>query len=192
MDQDHFNLIKKNFGYCASWAVWSNESDKPKSNVGDLSILDPLINKNLFSILKTDIVFVGLNFSHEKEMKAFANFHDDRPQSQDYKIRFALQNTRFWGAYMTDIIKSFPEKSSEKMMVYLKNNKQFEIENCKLFLEEMNLLKTENIKIIAFGNDAYSIIKKNFKDKFKIVKAKHYASYINREEYRKFFENLDF
>jgi hypothetical protein len=53
---------------------------------------------------------VALNFSRTIENKAFVNFHDKRPQSQDYKIRYAFRNTEFYGAYMTDIIKGFEEK----------------------------------------------------------------------------------
>ena len=52
---------------------------------------------------------VGLNFSRAIESVPFINFHDKRPQGQDYKIRYAFKNTQFQGAYMTDIIKNYEE-----------------------------------------------------------------------------------
>ena len=184
MNELDFDKLKGRFGYCGSWAIWSKPSDTPKSNVGDLSLLNPDLNKNLLNEINSNIVFVALNFSRETTKEDFANFHDPRPMSQDYKIRYALQDTKLWGGYMTDIIKDYPEKSSNKMMSFLKKDKTIEKDNCKLFLEEMDLLKSNNPKIIAFGNDAYLILTRNFKDKFNIIKVPHYANYINKEKYR--------
>jgi len=184
MNELDFDKLKGRFGYCGSWAIWSKASDTPKSNVGDLSLLNPDLNKNLLNEINSNIVFVALNFSRETTKEDFANFHDPRPMSQDYKIRYALQDTKLWGGYMTDIIKDYPEKSSNKMMSFLKKDKTIEKDNCKLFLEEMDLLKSNNPKIIAFGNDAYLILTRNFKDKFNIIKVPHYANYISKEKYR--------
>ena len=184
MNELDFGKLKSRFGYCCSWAIWSKASDTPKSNVGDLSLLNPDLNKNLLNQINPNVVFVALNFSRETTKEDFANFHDPRPMSQDYKIRYALQDTKLWGGYMTDIIKDYPEKSSNKMMSFLKKDKTIEKDNCKLFLEEMDLLKSNNPKIIAFGNDAYLILTRNFKDKFNIIKVPHYANYINKEKYR--------
>ena len=91
---------------------------------------------------------------------------------------------------MTDIIKNFPEKSSSKMMSFLKNNKKLEIENCQIFTEELSLLKSHQPKIIAFGNDAFSILQRNFENKFDIMKVPHYANYINKEKYRELLLSL--
>jgi hypothetical protein len=184
MNKLDFDKLKSRFGYCGSWAIWSKASDTPKSNVGDLSLLNLDLNKNLLNQINPNIVFVALNFSRETTKEDFANFHDPRSMSQDYKIRYALQDSELWGGYMTDIIKDYPEKSSNKMMSYLKKDSTIEKDNCKLFLEEMDLLKTNNPKIIAFGNDAYLILTRNFKDKFNIIKVPHYANYISKEKYR--------
>jgi len=184
MNKYDLDKLKSRFGYCGSWAIWSKASDTPKSNVGDLSLLNSDLNKNLLNEINSNIVFVALNFSRETTKEDFANFHDPRPMSQDYKIRYALQDTKLWGGYMTDIIKDYPEKSSNKMMSFLKKDKTIEKDNCKLFLEEMDLLKSNNPKIIAFGNDAHLILTRNFKDKFNIIKVPHYANYISKEKYR--------
>ena len=44
--REKFDFIKDKYAYCASWAIWSDEDEKPKSNIGDLTILDPDSNKN--------------------------------------------------------------------------------------------------------------------------------------------------
>ena len=49
-----FNKLKSRFGYCCSWAIWSKASDTPKSNVGDLSLLNPDLNKNLLNQINPD------------------------------------------------------------------------------------------------------------------------------------------
>jgi hypothetical protein len=190
MNEKDFYSIKKKLGYCGSWAIWLEVKDTPKSNMGDLSLLDPSINKNLLNEVNPNIVFVALNFSRETVMEDFANFHDARHISQDYKIRYALKGTKLWGGYMTDIIKNFPEKSSSKMMLFLKKDKKLEIENCQIFTEELSLLKSHQPKIIAFGNDAFSILQRNFENKFDIVKVPHYANYINKEKYRELLLSL--
>ena len=72
IDSRKFEYIKKNYGYCASWAVWSEAGSKPKSNVGDLSILYPRKNKTLYSKLKPDVVLPGLNLSRGSIKNHFA------------------------------------------------------------------------------------------------------------------------
>ncbi|MBF0226760.1 MAG: hypothetical protein HQK76_15005, partial [Desulfobacterales bacterium] len=110
-DKVRFELIKERYGHYASWAVWGNEGTRPKDNIGDLSIFDLTYNPNLLKQLKTNIIFVGLNISRKVE-NPLSNFHDSRPVSMDYKIRYALKNTPYYGGYMTDIIKDFEQKIS--------------------------------------------------------------------------------
>ena len=178
-----FNYIKENYGNVGSWAIWADEGDKPKSNIGDLTILDSDINKNLLSQLNPNVVLVGLNISRNIKVP-LANFHDKRSGSNDFKIRFAFRGTPYWGGYMTDIIKDFEQKISGKMISYLKNNKQFEEENVEMFLQELADIGANNPTLIAFGNDSYNILKRNFNYKFKILKVPHYAKYISKEKYR--------
>ena len=35
-----FSNIADKYGHYASWAIWKDQSDKPKSNIGDLTIFD--------------------------------------------------------------------------------------------------------------------------------------------------------
>ena len=85
---------------------------------------------------------------------------------------------------MTDVIKDYAEKASNKMMRYLKENKIFEIENINSFLKELEDLESNNPTIIAFGNDAYSVLVRNLKNSYDIKKVPHYSTYMSKEKYR--------
>jgi hypothetical protein len=182
-DYKQFELIANKYGHYASWALWADEGKKPKDNIGDLSIFDIEINKDLLKLIKPNIIFVGLNISRKIE-SPLANFHDTRPQAMDYKIRYALKNTPYYGGYMTDIIKDFEQKISGKVMTYLNRNKTFELENIEIFLEEISDLKVKNPQIITFGNDAYKILFRNLSGEYDIVKIPHYSHFISKENYK--------
>ena len=167
-----------------SWAIWVDEWKNPKDNMGDLSVFDIEKNAGLLRQLNPNIILVGLNVSRGVIKVPFANFHDARPQANDFKIRYALLGSPFWGAYMTDIIKDFDQKESGKVRSYLRTHKPFEEENARLFREEMKDIGTDNPTIIAFGVDTYTILNRNFKNEFKIRKVLHYSHYISKEKYR--------
>ncbi len=184
MTEDEFEFIKSKYQYWSSWAVWAEEGDTPKSNVGDLSVFDLKRNPKLLEILNPNIVLVALNISRGDITKPFANFHDSRPEATDFKIRYATKDTILWGAYMTDIIKDFEEKVSGKVQSFLKDNRDFEKENVKFFLNELSEVGAINPTLIAFGNVAFDILKRNLKEKFNIIKIPHYAARPGKEKYR--------
>ena len=180
MNETKFELIKKKYGHYASWAIWAEAGDTPKSNMGDLSIFE---DKNILSKLKPNIILAGLNISKRDEInRPFENFHG--PLGGAYKIRYAFINSPYWGGYMTDVIKDFAEKVSKKMMSYLKEDKIFEKENINSFLKELEDLESNNPTIIAFGNDAYSVLIRNLKNSYNIKKVPHYSTYMSKEKYR--------
>jgi len=181
IDKEKFEFIKNKYGHWTSWAIWADAGETPKSNIGDLTVFN---GTDFLSALNPEIVLVGLNISRGDIKFPLANFHDARPEATDYKIRYALQETPFWGGYMTDIIKDFNEKESGKMMAYLRSNKDFERSNVEIFKQELKDLGSINPTIIAFGNDAYSILSRNFKDQYKVLKVPHYANYTSKEKYR--------
>ena len=183
MDEKHYLEIINKYGDCASWAIWADVGLKPKSNVGDLTIFDHQKNHELLGRLKPNVVMVGLNISRRVEL-TFGNFHDSRPQSQDYKIRYAFKDTKFYGAYMTDIIKDFEQKISGIVSKYLRANKDFERQNILLFEQELADLRSKDPLIIAFGNDSFDILNRHFRDRFKIIKVPHYSNHICKENYR--------
>ena len=182
IDQERFEFIKKKYGHYASWAIWADDGEKPKDNMGDLSIFNIDTNSDLLKQLNPHYILVGLNISTKEIETKLENFHG--PNGGAYKIRFALRGTPLWGAYMTDIIKDFKQKACGKVMSYLKSNKTFEEENIESFRQEINDLGVDNPEIVAFGEDAYTILKRNFKNEFKISKVPHYSHYISKEKYR--------
>ena len=108
----------------------------------------------------------------------------------DYKIKYALKNTPYYGAYMTDIIKDFEQKISGKVMTYLKRNKTFETNNIEIFREEISDLKVNKPQMIAFGNDTYKILFNNLSSEYNIVKIPHYSNYISKEKYKKEIDRI--
>ena len=193
MDLRTFEFIKNSCDSSSSWAVWAPELDTPKSNMGNLSIFDASNNPHLLTQLNPNIILVGLNPSHKVptgDQKLFGNFHNGGPHSQDYKIRYALKDTFLWGAYMTDIIKDFPELVSGNVLKYLKKNPEILKNNIKLFEKEIKFLGPEDPIIIAFGSICYNFLLDNLPSDYNIFKVTHYAHYINPDKYRKEIKEL--
>jgi hypothetical protein len=185
-----YNKIKEQYGHISSWALWVEHVNiRSKMDMDDISFFENPSQTTL-NLLNPNIVLVGLNIS-EKIARVFGNFHPDKTSAQDYKTRFALQGTMFWGAYMTDIIKSYEEKISGNLMKYLSRNKDFEKTNVKMFEQELLDIGSKNTIIVAFGNDSYNILKRNLKDKYIIYKVPHYSSFIKLDTLRLAFTDLE-
>lgn len=183
MDESLYLDIAEMYGNCASWAVWADVGQTPKSNVGDLSVFDLAVNADLLRLLNPNIILVGLNIARGFE-GTFANFHDGKPKSQDYKIRHALKNTRLYGAYMTDIIKFLPCKDSAEVVKYLRANPKVEKENILRFEQELVDINAVDPLVIALRNDAFNILNRNFNGRFRIARITHYSHHISKENYR--------
>jgi hypothetical protein len=178
-----FNEIKARFGHYASWAIWAKEDITAKSNIGDLSVFEEKNNPTLFDSLRSDVIYLGLNISRPIE-RQLGNFHDPRPMATDFKIRHALQDTIYWGGYMTDIIKDFEEKVSGNMMRFLKTDSKFKKDNIEILRLEIEVLRCEDPLIVAFGRDAELIARKNLGKEFRICGIPHYANYSSKRKYR--------
>lgn len=178
-----FKAIRKKHGRYASWAIWRNETTTPKEHIGDVTVFDLKRNPNTRGTLHGSFVLVGLNISRPVDL-LFGNFHDERPMANDYKIRYALRDTKLWGAYMTDMIKHFEEKASGRMMSYLRTHPKFLKRNIRRFLNEIELLGSTNPVLIAFGRDTQKILKKHLGSKFRICGVPHYAIRMSKEKYR--------
>ena len=178
-----FELIRTKYGHYASWAVWADGRNSAKENVGDLKIFDRIEEGTLLRQLNPSIVLVGLNISRRIQF-SLGNFHDGRPMSMDYKIRYALKGTVLWGGYMTDIVKDFEQKASGKMMTYLRDNTGFEKENVKIFENELKDLRVDQPILIAFGRDAFEVLNRNLGRTYDIWRIPHYSNYVSKELYR--------
>jgi len=183
---DEYKNISIKYGYVASWAVWAKAGCKPKSNIGKMEIFED--KNNLLKILKTNVVMVGLNFSREvKFEKPFMNFHDSNPHGNDFKIRFAFEETDYYGAYMTDLIKDLPMTSSKDVLIYLKDNPEVLKKQLVRFKEELKFINANKPTIIAFGKDVYNMLIKNLdaNEYRSLIQITHYSHQISKEKYRK-------
>lgn len=173
--RENYDKLKKQFGHVASWAIWTVPGETPKSNTSDMSLFadeDALCQK-----LNPNYVFVGLNASihTHKEVGLWSNFHsDDNKRQNDYKLRFALMGTHFWGSYITDVIKEHPDPIGKNVVQFMRKNPDKHAEHIKNFKEEMALLGTKPT-LIAMGNDAFEMLEP-LKNEFTIIKIPHYAA----------------
>jgi len=185
IDISRYNKLKEKYGNTSSWTIWKEVGSTPKSNTADMSIFD---DKNICNKLNDKYVFIALNGSSthgKQEETPWKNFHSSYKYQHDYKLRYALVDTKFWGSYITDIIKEFPEVDSSKVETFLKNNPQVIEDNINIFENELNILSDKKPILIAIGNDSYDILKNYLNEKYIIIKIKHYSYYIGQEKYRK-------
>lgn len=184
----YLNIAEK-YGHFASWAIWKEQGDKPKSNIGELTIFDNAVNPAILELVNPNYIIVGLNISRPIAYK-FGNFHDKRTQSQDYKLRYTLKGTILSGAYMTDIIKDFENVISGEVMIYLKRNVDFEKKNIEIFIHEIKDIGTNMPILIALGNHVHSILVRNFEGIYPILKFPHYSMQISKENYKSIIDNV--
>ena len=186
IDRTRFDFIRQKHGGYASWAVWAEVSATPKSNVGDMSIFDLEANRSLLETIKGDVVMVGLNISRSFT-ESFRNFHDPSLKAHDFKIRYAFMNTRYYGAYMTDIIKDVEMVDSNALLKHLKASPALVRKNIEAFREELQDLNSGIPTILAFGIAAHRLLEDHISgnEYYRIIKLTHYSDWrINKEKYR--------
>lgn len=185
---ESYELMKKKYGRVASWAVWRPAGDTVKSNTDNM---DWVNDNDLLDTLGTGFVFVGLNGSSThrpspgtQRRGAWRNFHSgDNRRQNDFKLRFALSGTRYWGSYITDLIKYYPEVDSSKVKVCLRENPKMITKNVSAFEKEISFLGEKPV-LVALGVTVYKLLVKHLEGEYNIVKVKHYAAYIRKETYR--------
>ena len=189
LDKKTYKLMKKKYGGVGSWAVWCPQTDKnaPKSNMGNMDWTKD--EDGLCSVLNPEFVFVGLNLSdsHGKYSDAntpWVNFHSGNPHGNSFKLRFALKDTQFWGAYMTDLIKGVKETDSKKVVAKLKKDSALLERNLKEFEREISHLGGKPV-LIALGKAVYKFLMPlELEGKYVVKELPHYSSRINKEQYR--------
>ena len=186
MDQAQLDLIRRKHGSYASWAVWAPQSGTPKSNMGNLDVLDERANPAVLATLNPGVVMVGLNFSRFRPHGDFGNFHDSSPVANDFKIRFAFSGTGFWGAYMTDAIKDVVEPVSGNLLDYLKVHPEVVSRSMETLRVELADLERPRPIILAFGGGAYALLNQNLApdDYSLLVRITHYSHHISKENYK--------
>ena len=186
-----YNGLRDSFGMYSSWTIWAEEDEgKPKSNIEDMSIFD---DPKILDKLNNKYIFVGLNAAkHEHEdntqYQPWNAFHSsDKKRQQDYKLRYALKGTPYWGSYMTDILKNYPETNSNKVIKYIRdlNKSGNSFDNDQYlggFIKELAFFEPKPT-LIAMGNAVEKILRRHF-SAYNIIKIRHYSSWIGKEKYR--------
>ena len=188
IDIERYNNLKEKYGACSSWTIWKEAGPTPKSYTGDMSIFN---DANICDKLNDKYVFIGLNGSSthgKQEIVPWKNFHSDYKGQNDFKLRYALKNTPFWGSYITDIIKKYHDVDSNNVMNYLKKNPDIVDKNIMIFEEELSILSDEKPVLIAMGNNAHDIVSNHFGKKYRVFKITHYSHFISKEKYRESVE----
>ena len=188
IDLKQFEFIRQKHGAYASWAVWADAAENPKSNMGDMSIFDLASNPRLLEVLKTNIIIVGLNIASFARLlsEPFRNFHDPSPRANDFKIRYAFRDTEYYGAYMTDIIKGVGMIDSKDLLTHLRAHPPLVGQNIETFRGELRDLNCTAPTILAFGGGTYNIVHDNLGsgEYSQLIKLTHYSHYISKEKYR--------
>lgn len=183
--RQNYDALRARFGSIASWAVWREQGETPKSNMGDLSVFD---DPDLLNKLNPGVVFVGLNASgkHEEYLRTerpWFNFHSGAPTSNSFKLRYALSGTPLWGGYITDIIKFHKEADSSSVGRFIRENPGIVRENIALFEEELSYLDPDPL-LIALGGKSYELLTANLSGRYRIERMTHYsAQFPYRERY---------
>jgi hypothetical protein len=188
LDRERFDLVRQRHGGYASWAVWAAPTTAgPKSNIADLSILDPVAHPETLPLLKPDVIMVGLNISNSGVSESFRNFHSSSPSANDFKIRHAFTGTPYYGAYMTDVIKNVTMVSSADLLDYLRDRPTLVGSNIEAFRQEIRDLTSGRPTILAFGTAAHRLLAENLESiEYRIlVRLTHYSHRIEREKYRR-------
>jgi hypothetical protein len=128
---------------------------------------------------------VGLNIARSFS-EPFRNFHDPSSKANDFKIRYAFTNTKYCGAYMTDIIKNVEMVDSNDLLEHLKAPPSLVRQNVEAFREELQSLNSGKPTILAFGAAAHRLLEKHIsgREYSGLIKVTHYAYRIGKENYR--------
>ena len=184
IERDRYEQLKKESGKVSSWAIWRDpEKDKPASGIGDLSVFD---DPGILNRLQPEYIFVGLNAAaHDDPNSAdWAAFHSgDNRRQRDYKLRFALKGTEYWGAYITDAIKNVVETNSGTVVDMINKDPDL-LEKSKAALRrELDIIGGEPT-LIAIGKDAYRILQSMDLPVKNILQIPHYSAWGSKENYR--------
>lgn len=177
-----FDSFTTKYGSVGSWAIWDPPGDKPKSNADGMNWVTP----DLWKKVKTDYVFIGLNLSSthgEQKEDDCRNFHSASSRQNDYKLRYALTGTKYWGSYLTDLIKYFKQVDSGKVLKTIKDHPEIIDENIKRLEEELSYFPNKPV-LVAMGAAVYKLLKDNLGSKYNIIKIKHYSCRMGKEKYR--------
>lgn len=154
-----------------SWAIWEMPKDNENSTarVGDMSVFK---HPDILAKLNRNYVFVGINQAgHDTPMnQLWWNFHSQDRHQKDYKLRYALHGTKYWGAYMTDAFKNVVERVAANVRLTAEEER----ENADLLKNELNALGGHPV-LIGMGGRAYQFLNRYLGENYDVVNIYHYS-----------------
>lgn len=184
--RDRFDAVKSDWGAVGSWAVWAppRPGEGVKSEMGDMSVLDPDANPDLLDSLTPEVVMLGINGAVTATRAPLGNFHDASGRANHFKLRHAFHGTPFWGAYLTDTFKGIPASGTKQTFAYLRAHPDVVDEQLGRLRDELDALGSEDPLLVALGGDVYGVLREHLGADFRIVKIPHYSHFITKEDYR--------
>lgn len=132
---EYKNLVSK-YGSYSSWAIWDYEDES------DTSIVD----MNYYQ-LHSNFIFLALNISGPLGKKSWINFHGGK---HDRKLKYACNDTKLRGSYITDLLKGIEEVRSVNLESCL--TPKIIRDNVRFFNREMQDIKVgATTKFIILG-----------------------------------------
>lgn len=180
--EQEFKTFVRKYRKIGSWAIWDPPGDTPKTNTEGMNWVTPDLWKNV----KTDFVFIGLNLSSthgDQGNEDWRNFHSSHRYQNDYKLRYALSGTQYWGSYLTDFLKHYKEVNSGEVIKELKKDPELLSKNIKRLENELSYFPNKPV-LVAMGTAVFELLKNSLGSKYNIVKIKHYSCRIGKEKYR--------
>lgn len=187
VDYQQYSILLKEYGSTSSWAIWAAPTNGNWRSKDSMSDMTPFSRtEDLLKSLNGDHIFVGLNPAVHIQMShnpiPWENFHSgDIRRSQDYKLRFALRETKYWGAFMTDLYSEIKDTNSNSAIKKVTVSLTKESINSLLHIRS---LLGGKASIIAMGSKAYAVLKNNLPNHVNLKMITHYSSYVNIEAYR--------
>ncbi|NCN07853.1 hypothetical protein GW933_04195 [Candidatus Falkowbacteria bacterium] len=164
---DEYKNLTSKYGPFASWAIWNYKKES-----------DSLIINQNFDKLHSKFIFLGLNISRPLTNNPWSNFHGGR---HDRKLKYACNDNKLRGSYMTDIFKGIDEPQSNKFKNLLTD--KIIRKNVEQFNREMKDIKiNDNAQFIILGTPT-SLLAQCFNNYFKqeyknrIIYHYHYSYY---------------
>lgn len=182
-DVKKYNDLIAKYGHYSSWAIWNNEDSH------DTGIIDKNIDQ-----LHSKYVLLGLNMSRALTRKPWSNFHDN---THSRKIRYACNDTKLRGSYITDIFKDIANPSSGNFFKTI--SEDVIKDNVNFFNQEMRDIGiNSDTKFVVFGTQT-SFIAQCFNKYFKlnysndVIFYYHYAYYVltDKDWVEGFWKKLD-
>lgn len=186
--KENWEEFEHKYKNSSSWAIWNSADSSDKKKMGSISGKNIFENDSFKEQINTDYVFVGLNASMPSDDYKWASFH--KQGSNDYKLRYALMGTAYWGSYLTDVIKELkcddlivkPSNSTE-VVKYLDENPKIEQDNIDRLKDELSYFSVRPT-LVVMGDAANDIVSRYFAGEYNIVSIPHYSAYISKENYR--------